>query len=124
MALAGGGTPAPVYRALAEDRDIDWRRWQLFFGDERTVPPDHPDSNYRMVRATLIDNLPIQPLVLRVPAEADPEAAADSCASTVRKMVPGNRAPSASTRPLRHDPAGHGRRRPHGQPLSPHPGAA
>ena len=90
IALAGGGTPAPVYRALAEDRDIDWRRWQLFFGDERTVPPDHPDSNYRMVRETLIDNLPIQPLVLRVPAEADPEAAADSYASTVRKMVPGN----------------------------------
>lgn len=90
IALAGGSTPAPVYRALAEDRDIDWRRWQLFFGDERTVPPGHADSNYRMVRETLVDRLPVQPLVLRVPAEADPDVAAESYQTTVRKMVPGN----------------------------------
>lgn len=90
LALAGGTTPMPVYRALAEDPDIDWRRWQLFFGDERTVPPEHPDSNYRMVREALVDRLPVQPLVLRIPAEAEPDVAAESYALTVQKMVPGN----------------------------------
>ncbi|MEZ4613707.1 MAG: 6-phosphogluconolactonase [Caldilineaceae bacterium] len=91
--------PAPVCRALAEDRDIDWRRWQLFFGDERTVPPDHPDSNYRMVRATLIDNLPIQPLVLRVPRKPTlrprPIPARARCARWCRATA----APSASGNP-------------------------
>lgn len=90
LALAGGTTPMPVYRALAEDQDIDWRRWQIFFGDERTVPPEHPDSNYRIVREALIDRLPVQPLVLRIPAEAEPDVAAESYALTVQKMVPGN----------------------------------
>lgn len=49
VALAGGTTPAPVYRALAQmvDSQIDWRRVDLFLGDERMVPRDDPESNYR-----------------------------------------------------------------------------
>jgi 6-phosphogluconolactonase len=63
IALAGGNTPRPLYQELAEssaaaDR-IDWARTALYFGDERTVPPDHKDSNYRMVRETLLSRIVI-----------------------------------------------------------------
>jgi 6-phosphogluconolactonase len=61
-ALAGGSTPRALYRDLAGgegvDR-IDWDRTTLFFGDERAVPPDHADSNYRMVRETLLARIAI-----------------------------------------------------------------
>ena len=59
VALAGGNTPQPVYRVLAEDRQIPWSNVEIFFGDERAVPPDHPDSNYRMARLALLDRVPI-----------------------------------------------------------------
>jgi 6-phosphogluconolactonase len=52
VALAGGSTPRALYPALVES--IDWTRTGVFFGDERAVPPDHPDSNYRMARETLL----------------------------------------------------------------------
>jgi len=53
IALAGGSTPRALYPALVEG--IDWARVQIFFGDERAVPPDDPQSNYRMARETLLD---------------------------------------------------------------------
>ncbi len=62
VALSGGSTPRALYRLLAQPpyRDrIDWRRVHVFWGDERTVPPDHPDSNYRMAREALLDRVPI-----------------------------------------------------------------
>lgn len=61
VALAGGSTPARVYELLgSEFKDqIDWSRVHLFFGDERPVPPDHPDSNYRMAYEKLISRVPI-----------------------------------------------------------------
>src|SRR5688500_19120308 len=49
--LAGGSTPKALYELLASDahRDrVDWPHVEIYFGDERTVPPDHKDSNYRM----------------------------------------------------------------------------
>ncbi len=51
VALSGGGTPAHLYRRLADNRELakDWGQIRLWFGDERCVPPDHPESNYRMV---------------------------------------------------------------------------
>jgi len=55
VALAGGTTPTPVYRRLAVAGLVDWSRVLVYFGDERCVPPDHADSNYRMVRETLVD---------------------------------------------------------------------
>jgi 6-phosphogluconolactonase len=53
LALSGGGTPGPAYRALA-DMKLPWERVDLFFVDERFVPPDHAESNYRLVEDTLL----------------------------------------------------------------------
>ena len=61
VALAGGSTPKATYEILARDHAdaVDWTRVHVFFGDERTVPPDHEDSNYRMARAALLDHVPV-----------------------------------------------------------------
>ncbi|MDX5332668.1 MAG: 6-phosphogluconolactonase [Gammaproteobacteria bacterium] len=61
LALAGGSTPRRLYQLLAAtpaDR-VDWPHWQIWFGDERCVPPDHADSNYRMAREALLDHVAI-----------------------------------------------------------------
>jgi 6-phosphogluconolactonase len=59
LVLAGGRTPRAAYEMLAGDlRDeVDWRRVTLFFGDERCVPPTDEESNYRMVKETLLGPL-------------------------------------------------------------------
>jgi 6-phosphogluconolactonase len=61
LVLAGGNTPRELYGVLAEDSGskLNWNNVHLFWGDERYVPHDHPQSNYRMVRETLIDKIPI-----------------------------------------------------------------
>ena len=64
---------------LADDpalrSQVDWKRVRFFWGDERHVPPDHPDSNYRMAREALLDRVPIDPEhVYRIKSE-DPDAA-------------------------------------------------
>lgn len=64
LVLAGGTTPRRLYQTLAaaEFRDtIDWPRVHVYFGDERAVPPTHPDSNYGMAKAALLDHVPIPP---------------------------------------------------------------
>jgi 6-phosphogluconolactonase len=78
LCLAGGRTPEPVYRRLALATEVDWTRVSVYFNDERAVPPDHPESNYRMVRAALLSRVPIPaPSVHRMEAErADRDAAA------------------------------------------------
>jgi 6-phosphogluconolactonase len=58
LVLAGGGTPKPLYEKLALS-DLPWSKIHLFWGDERYVPEDHPDSNYRMAREALIDRITI-----------------------------------------------------------------
>ncbi len=60
LALCGGSTPEPVYRNLAS-RDLRWNDVSIYFGDERAVPPEHPDSNYRMARQALIDHVAVAP---------------------------------------------------------------
>jgi 6-phosphogluconolactonase len=63
VALAGGSTPRATYRLLAEGGDppdrerVPWDRARVFFGDERHVPPDHRDSNYRMAFDTLLSKV-------------------------------------------------------------------
>ncbi|MBN2359978.1 MAG: 6-phosphogluconolactonase [Deltaproteobacteria bacterium] len=82
LALAGGSTPRPLYRHLAAGDGlpaVDWSKVDFFFGDERCVPPDHADSNYRMAHETLLGRLPIRPAqVHRIIGEDDPRAAAAS----------------------------------------------
>ncbi len=80
VALAGGSTPKAAYVLLASDEyatGVDWSRVQVFWGDERCVPPDHPDSNYRMAREAWLDqvSLPAEN-VHRIRGELEPDQAA------------------------------------------------
>jgi 6-phosphogluconolactonase len=77
VALSGGSTPKSLYSLLAgEYSTFDWDHTFLFFGDERHVPSDHPDSNYRMVNEALLTKISIPAEnVFRVKAE-NPNAAA------------------------------------------------
>lgn len=90
LALSGGGTPRQVYPLLLEParRDtVDWSAVEFFWGDERTVPPDHPESNFGVAYAALLSQLPnVRPdRIHRMPAEAnDLEAAALSYESELR----------------------------------------
>jgi 6-phosphogluconolactonase len=78
LALAGGKTPEPVYRELAKSRKVDWSKVDVYFGDERAVPPDHPESNYGMVMRALRSSAGVRPeRVHRMEAErADRDQAA------------------------------------------------
>jgi 6-phosphogluconolactonase len=58
VALAGGSTPRPIYNRLAAV-NLDWSLIHFFWSDERCVPPDHPESNYRLVYETLLSKIPI-----------------------------------------------------------------
>lgn len=79
IALAGGGTPRPVYEALSDDPRLPWDQIDWYFSDERCVPMDHPDSNYRMVRETLFKtHLEAVGRTYRMPGDApDLELAAE-----------------------------------------------
>ena len=79
-AISGGRTPVELYTLLAKAPFVSlipWARVHLFWVDERCVPPDHEDSNYRMTREFLLDHVPIPPAnVHRMPGEMDPVEAA------------------------------------------------
>ena len=97
VALAGGSTPARLYTTLAgppyRDR-LPWRDMEWFWADERAVPPDHRDSNYRMAAEKLLGPLRIDPdRVHRMPAERqDLDQAAGEYEHTIRQRL-GNEAP-------------------------------
>ena len=89
--LSGGSTPKRLYQKLVEpsfiDR-VDWSKVDLFFGDERCVPRDHPDSNYRMVHESLFNHAATrQARVFAVPVELAPEKAADAYADMIKHTV-------------------------------------
>ncbi len=81
VALTGGSTPRRLYELLAQPslrRQVPWDRVEIFWGDERAVPPGHPQSNYRMAHEALLHAVEVDPArVHRMPAErADLDAAA------------------------------------------------
>ncbi len=90
--LSGGSTPRRLYQYLADGelaKSLDWSRVHLWFGDERCVPPDHPDSNYGMVREALIDHIPIpENQVHRIHGELSPEDAASRYARELVHRLP------------------------------------
>lgn len=61
VALSGGSTPKSLYTLLATKPDIPWDKICFFWGDERHVPPDHADSNYRMANEALLSRVPARP---------------------------------------------------------------
>ncbi len=73
VALSGGSTPKTMFEMLASDEfreQVPWDRVDLFWGDERGVPPDHQDSNYRMTREAMLEDVPIpRDHVYRIPAD-------------------------------------------------------
>ncbi len=105
IALAGGATPRRLYALLADDRApfrerIPWERTHVFFGDERHVPPDHADSNYRMAHEALLARVPAAS-VHRMRGELpDAEAAAAAYESELRDFF---RIPGAGEPPPRLD---------------------
>lgn len=93
VALAGGSTPALLHGALAQPpyrERAPWREIHWFWGDERTVPPDHADSNYRMAMETLLGPLGVSAdRIHRMPAERpDREQAAAEYEQEIRRHVP------------------------------------
>ena len=93
FAFSGGNTPRPVYERLASagySERIDWSRVQVFFGDERCVPPEDPLSNYHMARTALGDRLPIPAAnIHRIHGEDPPEQAAAEYAQELKRTFGG-----------------------------------
>ena len=99
FALAGGSTPKKLYTLLASDTfrsQIPWDTIHFFWGDERHVPPDHQDSNYRMAREALLAHVPVpENHVHRIPSQLpNAEEAADDYERELREyfqLAPGQK---------------------------------
>ncbi len=91
IALSGGSTPKRLYALLAtvEWRSrIPWSHVDVWWGDERCVPPEHPASNYRLAREALLDRVPVSPShVHRIRGELAPRAAADAYEIELRRAL-------------------------------------
>lgn len=90
VALSGGSNPKALYILLASDefrQKISWAKVHLFWGDERCVPPDHADSNYHMVRESLLARVPIpeQNIHRMLGEDKDPAVAASHYEATLKK---------------------------------------
>lgn len=88
VALAGGSTPKTLYRLLASElaSAVDWGRVHLFWTDERYVPPDHVDSNYRLVQEALLQPLDFPAGNIHAPdtSSSDPQVAARQYEESIR----------------------------------------
>ncbi|MGA8864014.1 MAG: 6-phosphogluconolactonase [Gallionella sp.] len=83
IVLAGGATPRKIYQALNE-ASADWSAWQVYFGDERCLPPDHAERNSRMAALAWLDHVAIpRGRIHPIHAEAGAESAAADYAQTL-----------------------------------------
>src|SRR4051812_38199724 len=107
LALSGGNTPRKLYKILATADGIDWRHVEIFFSDERMVPLGSADSNYRMARETLLDQVPIPSAqVHAVPTDLLPDEAAAAYEAILRTVL-GQAEPRIDLALLGMGPDGH-----------------
>jgi len=94
VVLSGGSTPKAMYQLLATHslaEQIDWGSVQVFWGDERDVPPDHPESNYRMANEALLEHVPIpRKNIHRIFSEEGAQSAAADYEHTLRRIFDGH----------------------------------
>lgn len=91
LVLSGGSTPAPIYQALGRSA-LDWANIYLFWGDERCVPPQHPESNYNLVEETLLEHITIPPEnIFRIRGEEEPATAAKIYQNEIEKFFQGQK---------------------------------
>ncbi|MBN2365624.1 MAG: 6-phosphogluconolactonase [Calditrichaeota bacterium] len=92
VALSGGSTPENMFRNLSKlsgREQVPWEAVHFFWGDERCVPPDYPDSNYGVARDLLLNNIPIpKGNIHRIRGEAEPFQEKDRYAQEIRQFVP------------------------------------
>ena len=90
VALSGGSTPRRLYDLLAGEpyaSRMPWERIHLFWGDERTVPPDHADSNFGAAQAALLSRVPVPPgNIHRIQGELEPARAAEQYEAELRRV--------------------------------------
>jgi 6-phosphogluconolactonase len=93
VSLSGGSTPKLLYEVLASDAfrmRFPWERVLWYWGDERFVPHDHPDSNYRMTREAMLDEAPVPPEnIFPMPVDGTPEEAAMRYERTLQEAYGG-----------------------------------
>lgn len=89
IALSGGNTPKAVYKKLISFNDnLDWKKINLFWGDERCVPPDNDESNYKMAKDSLIDYIKIPPEnIKRIMGENNPEQEAKRYSDVIKSNL-------------------------------------
>lgn len=91
LVLAGGSTPKPLYRRMAQPpyrEDVPWSQTFVFWGDERMAPPGDPQSNYGQARELLLSQVPVPPEhVHPIPGELEPEAAAAAYNETLAQWA-------------------------------------
>ena len=88
LVLAGGTTPEKVYRLLA-DTQADWANWHIYYGDERCLPVNHPDRNSVMAELAFLQKVAIpREQIFTIPAELNPETAAQQYQQTVAPALP------------------------------------
>ena len=115
VALSGGSTPKAIFKLLADDHAtganvLPWDKVQIFFGDERHVPPDHPDSNFRMANEALLSKVPIPAEnIHRIEGKLNAADAAARCEARLRSIfaIPSNATPRFDLVMLGMGPDGH-----------------
>jgi 6-phosphogluconolactonase len=93
VALSGGSTPKALYSLLASPpyvNQVPWEIVNLFWGDERCVPPDHKDSNYRMTKEAMLSKVPLdESQIFRIEGELDPQIAAEKYSQVLQDFFGG-----------------------------------
>ncbi len=91
ISLSGGSTPKHIFQYLSShyNKNINWKKVHFFWGDERCVPPDNKESNFRMTKENLLKNIPIpENNIFRIKGENEPESEAKEYEKTIRKNIP------------------------------------